>query len=117
MSSLASFRGFPGAPAYCASKAAARIWGEALRGDLWDSGIRVSVICPGYVASPMTARNQFHMPLLMDADRAARIIKRGLAQGRARIAFPWPLYFASWLLGLLPPLLTDGLLRRLPKKA
>jgi short-subunit dehydrogenase len=117
MSSLASFRGFPGAPAYCASKAAARIWGEALRGDLWDSGIRVSVICPGYIASPMTARNQFYMPLLMDADRAARIIKRGLAQGRARIAFPWPIYFASWLLGLLPPLLTDGLLRRLPKKA
>jgi len=117
MSSLASFRGFPGAPAYCASKAAARIWGEALRGDLWDSGIRVSVICPGYIASPMTARNQFYMPLLMDADRAARIIKRGLAQGRARIAFPWPIYLASWLLGLLPPLLTDGLLRRLPKKA
>src|SRR5207248_4585335 len=98
-------------------KAAARIWGEALRGDLWDAGIRVSVICPGYIASPMTARNQFYMPLLMDADRAARIMKRGLARGRARIAFPWPVYFGSWLLGLLPPLLTDGLLRRLPKKA
>jgi short-subunit dehydrogenase len=117
MSSLASFRGFPGAPAYCASKAALRVWGEALRGDLWDAGIRVSVICPGYVESPMTARNDFPMPFLMPSDRAARIIKRGLGRDRARIAFPWPLYFGTWLLSLLPPGLTDPLLRNLPKKA
>ena len=116
MSSLASFRGFPGAPAYCASKAAVRIWGEALRGDLWEAGIGVTVICPGYVVSPMTARNRFYMPLLMETDRAARIIKRGLASGRARIAFPWPIYVGVWLLGLLPPALSDPLLRRLPKK-
>jgi len=116
MSSLASFRGFPGAPAYCASKAAVRIWGEALRGDLWEAGIGVTVICPGYVVSPMTARNQFYMPLLVETDRAARIIKRGLASGRARIAFPWPIYVGVWLLGLLPPALSDPLLRRLPKK-
>ena len=117
MSSLASFRGFPGAPAYCSSKAAVRIWGEALRGDLWNSGIRVSVVCPGYVASPMTAGNDFPMPMLMEAERAAAIIRRGLASDRARIAFPWPLYLGVWLLGLLPPGLTDPLLRRLPKKA
>ncbi len=117
MSSLASFRGFPGAPAYCASKAAVRIWGEALRGDLWDAGIRVTVICPGYVVSPMTAGNDFPMPMLMKAEQAAAIMKRGLARGRARIAFPWPLYLAVWLLGLLPLGLTDPLLRRLPKKA
>jgi short-subunit dehydrogenase len=116
MSSLASFRGFPGAPAYCASKAAVRIWGEALRGDLWEAGIRVTVICPGYVVSPMTARNQFYMPLLMNTDRAARIIKRGLARERARIAFPWRIYFGAWLLGLLAPALSDPLLRHLPKK-
>lgn len=117
MSSLASFRGFPGAPAYCASKAALRIWGEALRGDLWHAGIRVSVICPGYVESPMTAHNDFPMPFLVPPDRAARIIKRGLARNRGRIAFPWPLYFGVWLLSLLPPGLTDPILRCLPKKA
>ena len=88
MASLAAFRGFPGAPAYCASKAAVRIWGEALRGELYDAGIGVSVICPGYVRSAMTAANDFPMPLLMDADRAARIIRRGLARNRPRIAFP-----------------------------
>src|SRR3546814_18811977 len=87
MSSLAAFRGFPGAPAYCASKAAVRIWGEALRGMLGREGIEVSVICPGYVKSRMTAHNDFHMPLLMEAGRAAAIICRGQigrASGRER---------------------------------
>lgn len=117
MSSLASFRGFPGAPAYCASKAAVRVWGEALRGELLHEGIGVSVICPGFVASPMTAVNDFRMPFLMPADRAARIIRRGLARNRARIAFPFPTYFSAWLLGGLSPALTDRLLARLPAKA
>jgi len=116
MSSLAGFQGFPGAPAYCASKAAVRVWGEALRGELHGAGIGVSVICPGYVRSPMTAVNDFPMPLLMDADRAARIIRRGLARNRPRIAFPWRLYAAVRLISALPPAFTDPLLRRLPKK-
>ena len=96
MSSLASFRGFPNAPAYCSSKAAVRVLGEGLRGRLGQSGIVVSVICPGFVATPMTADNRFSMPLLMSPDRAAAIIERGLARGKARIAFP------PHLLGLPP---------------
>ena len=116
MASLAAFRGFPGAPAYCAGKAAVKVWGEALRGELHEAGIGVSVICPGYVKSRMTAANRFHMPLLMEADRAARIIRRGLARNRARIAFPWRLYAAVWLISALPQSLTDPLVRRLPKK-
>lgn len=116
MSSLAGFRGFPGAPAYCASKAAARVWGESLRGHLASSGITVSVICPGFVKSRMTAVNPFPMPFLMDTEDAARIIRRGLARGRARITFPWPLAAIIWLLNALPPGLTDGALRRLPEK-
>jgi len=116
MSSLASFRGFPGAPAYCASKAAVRVWGEALRGELGPRGVGVTVVCPGFVASPMTAGNPYPMPLLMDADRAARLIRRGLARNRARIAFPWPMLAATWLLAALPPGLTDPLFVRLPKK-
>lgn len=116
MSSLAAFRGFPGAPAYCASKAAVRVYGESLRGALKPRGVQVSVICPGFVRSRMTAVNPFRMPLLMDAARAARIIRRGLARDRARIAFPFPTYFGAWMAGVLPPSLTDRLLARLPRK-
>ncbi len=116
MASLASFRGFPGAPAYCASKAAVRVWGEALRGYLRDQGIGVSVVCPGYVETPMTAVNKFSMPMLMSAEKAAGIISRGLARGRGRIAFPWPMYALVRLIAALPLALSDPLLRRLPEK-
>lgn len=116
MSSLAAFRGFPGAPAYCGSKAAVRIWGEALRGMLRPQGLQVSVICPGYVVSPMTAVNDFPMPFIMEAGRAAGIIRRGLAADKARIVFPRRLFALVWLLSLLPPGWTDPLLRRLPEK-
>jgi len=116
VSSLAAFRGFPGAPAYCASKAAARVWGESLRGHLASEGIGVSVVCPGFVETPMTAVNAFPMPFLMDADRAARRIRRGLAKDKPRISFPRPLAAAVWLLAALPMGVTDRLLSRLPAK-
>ncbi|MDY0884027.1 SDR family NAD(P)-dependent oxidoreductase [Dongia soli] len=116
MASLAAHRGFPSAPAYCASKAAVKIWGEALRGQLAPHGVAVNVIMPGYVKSPMTDANDFTMPFLMSAQRAASIIRDGLARNRARIAFPWPMTMIAWLLGTLHPALTDPLLRRLPKK-
>lgn len=116
MSSLAAYRGFPGAPAYCASKAAVKVWGEALRGHLAGQGIGVSVICPGFVRSPMTSVNAFRMPMLVEADTAARIIRRDLARGRARIAFPRRLAAMVWLLAALPPGLTDRWLARLPGK-
>ncbi|MFN7190734.1 MAG: SDR family NAD(P)-dependent oxidoreductase, partial [Rhodospirillales bacterium] len=87
VSSLAGFRGLPGAPAYCASKAAVRVWGEALRADWGPRGVRVNVVCPGFVTTRMTARNNFRMPLLMSAERAAAIVCDGLARDVGRIAF------------------------------
>jgi short-subunit dehydrogenase len=117
MASIAGFRGFPGAPAYCASKAAVKVWGEGLRGWLAEEGVRVSVICPGYVRTPMTDVNRFPMPFLMDADRAARIMRRGLARNKGRIAFPWPMAFAAWLAGALPDALVDRLTRGFPRKS
>ena len=116
MSSLASFRGFPGAPTYCATKAWVRVWGEGLRVELARKGVEVSVICPGFVDTRMTQVNQFPMPFLMTAERAARIIVRGLARNRGRIAFPWPMYALSWLLAAQPPALTDLVLRLAPPK-
>lgn len=117
LASLAAFRGFPGAPAYCASKAAVRVWGESLRPHLAAEGIGLSVVCPGFVRSRMTAVNDFPMPFLMDADKAAQRIRRGLARDRARISFPWPLAAAVWALAALPPAWTDAAMKRLPEKS
>jgi short-subunit dehydrogenase len=117
VSSLAGFRGFPGAPAYSASKAAIKAWGEALAPLLAKEGVAMSVICPGFVVTPMTARNDFPMPFMMTADAAARRTRAGLDRARRRIAFPWPMYAAAWLLAALPPALADRLLSGTPGKA
>jgi NADP-dependent 3-hydroxy acid dehydrogenase YdfG len=117
MSSLASFRGFPGAPAYCASKAMVRIWGEALRPDYAPLGVRINVICPGYVRSPMTDANDFPMPFLIEADAAASIIADGLARNVARIVFPRRLYWLLRCVAALPEPVLDRVMARLPRKA
>ncbi len=116
MASLAGFRGFPGAPAYCASKAAVKVYGEGLRGSLSHKGVKINVICPGFVESRMTAVNPYPMPFLIDAEKAATIIAKGLEQNKGRIAFPLPSAFIGWMLGALPDGLAHHLLRRLPGK-
>lgn len=116
MSSLAGFRGLAGAPSYGASKAAVRIYGESLRDELAPFGIEVSVICPGFVKTPMTDVNKFTMPFLMDAERAAKIMKRGIDSNKSRIAFPWPMVALVWLVSTLPARVTSPLLSRLPRK-
>jgi len=110
MSSLAGFRGLPPAPAYCAGKAAVRSLGEALRGRLRPTGLQVSVIAPGFVASGMTAGSRRRMPFLWPADRAAAHIKRRLTRDQGRIAFPWQLYAGTWLANAMPQALADRLL-------
>lgn len=117
MASIAGFRGLPSAPAYCASKAAVKAWGEGLRGALAPQGIAVSVILPGFVKSRITDANGFTMPFLLSAPRAARIIQRGLRRNVGRIAFPWPMALAGWLLAVLPDALIGMLGRKLPKKS
>jgi short-subunit dehydrogenase len=116
ISSLAGIRGLPSSPAYSASKACVRFYGEGLRGWLASHQVKVSVVCPGYIKTPMTAVNDFPMPLLMTPEKAARIIARGLAKNRSRIAFPLPLYLPLWFLSCLSPTLTDGFFARLPSK-
>jgi short-subunit dehydrogenase len=116
MASLAGFRGLAGAPAYAASKGFVKLYGEGLRGALAAQGIKVSVICPGFVESRLTGLNDFPMPFFMTAERAANIIVLGLQKNRARIAFPWPMVFGVWLLAALPAGISDLISRRLPKK-
>jgi len=116
MSSLAGFRGLPSSPAYSASKAAVRVYGEGLRGNLAKFGIAVNVICPGYVKTPMTNVNEFPMPFLLGVEKAAAIIRRGLAKNQSRIAFPFGLYFVVLLASLLSCKITDPIFAKLPEK-
>ena len=116
VSSIAGFRGLPSAPAYSASKVMVKAYGEALRGVLADDGIGVTVICPGFVESRITDQNDFPMPLIWKAPKAARVIARGLQKNKVLIVFPWPLHAFMWTLNLLPASWTSKLLGRLPRK-
>ena len=116
VASIAAFVAAPGAPAYCASKAAVQRWAEALDGTERARGIRLHAICPGYVRTPMTARNAFPMPFLMDAEEAARRSLSGIARGRVRVVYPLPLYLAARLIGALPVAWRNALFTRLPAK-
>lgn len=102
VSSLAAYFGLPVTPAYCASKAGIKAYGEALRGWLAREGIKINVIMPGYVKSPMCDDMPGSKPFLWPPDRAARVIKRGLERDRARISFPFPLNWGTWWLAVLP---------------
>jgi len=117
ISSMAGFRGFPGAPAYSASKGAVRFYGEALRGVAVKAGVKVNVVMPGFVKSRMTDVNGFPMPFLWSAEKAASRIADGLARNVGRIAFPLPIHAAVWFLSLLPDFVVQKLLIQLPGKS
>jgi short-subunit dehydrogenase len=111
VSSLAAYFGLPITPIYCASKAALKVYGEALRGWLSPQGIAVNVVLPGFVRTPMSERFPGAMPFLMSPERAADLIRRGLGHNRARIAFPSRLAWAMWFLSALPAALSQWMVR------
>ena len=116
ISSVAGFRGLPGAGAYSASKAAAITWLESMRSELAGSGVAVVTICPGYVDTPMTRVNRYRMPFLLPADEAARRIARAIAARRRLAVIPWQMALASVMLRLAPPWLYDRFAARAPRK-
>ncbi|WP_439598864.1 SDR family NAD(P)-dependent oxidoreductase [Falsiroseomonas sp.] len=116
VASLAAFVAAPGAPAYCASKAAVQRWAEATDASQRGLGIRLHAICPGYVRTPMTARNPFPMPWLMTPEQAAERTLSGIAAGRVRVAYPRRLYALSRIAGALPPAWRNRLMSQLPAK-
>lgn len=116
IASVAGYRGLPGAGAYSASKAAAIRYCESLRVELRGTGVRVATICPGYIATPMTAKNPYPMPFLIPADEFARRFERAIDAGRTYAVIPWPMAIVSKLLAVLPNALYDAAFSRAGRK-
>jgi len=114
--SIAGYHGLPSCPSYSASKACVKAYGEALRGDLKKYGIKVCVVCPGFVRSRITDGNTCPMPFFMEADKAAEIIATRVEKNIGLIAFPWPMRLATWFISILPNRLSDFIYEKLPHK-
>ena len=114
--SVAGIRGLPGHGAYCASKAAVIAYCESLRGELRPAGVKVVTICPGYIDTPLTQKNRYAMPFLMQpaafADKAFDVI----AAGASYRVIPWQMGVVARLLRLLPNALFDRALAGRPRK-
>jgi short-subunit dehydrogenase len=102
VSSIGGLTPLPDAPSYSASKSAIVNYGLSLRAVLAPHGVRVSVICPGFVDTPMMRRESGAKPFRMTAEKAAALISRGLARNRALIVFPRMFGLVTRIGGLLP---------------
>lgn len=116
IASVAGIRGLPGHAAYCASKAAVISYAESLRGELRGSGVQVLTISPGYVATPLTARNRYPMPFLMTSDEFATHALRSIERGQRHAVIPWPMAWVAALMRVMPAALWDRLLQGQPRK-
>lgn len=110
MSSIAAYIGMPRLSAYCATKSACRALLQGLRVDLKPAGIKVTVVCPGFVKTPMTDQHDFMMPFLLTAEDAARIIVAGIVRQKAAIAFPAMINIVFKLMACLPEAVSSPLL-------
>ena len=111
VSSLAAYLGVPVTNAYCASKAALNSFLDGLRAEIADRGVKVTTVCPGFVRTPMTAKNTGAMPYLLEPDEAARRILRAVRAGRRVYNFPWPMAALMRFVRILPGAVVDGAVR------
>jgi short-subunit dehydrogenase len=109
--SLAGWDGLPDAPAYSASKAAVTAYARGLRRLLHRTGVRVVLVSPGFITTPMSTSLPFATPFAWTADRAAARIAYGIERGHTEITFPLPLRLAATALQFLPTALVDVILR------
>ncbi|MDE1153417.1 MAG: SDR family NAD(P)-dependent oxidoreductase [Micavibrio sp.] len=115
VSSVAGYRGLPHSLGYGSSKAALINFAESLAIMGKAYGIKVQIINPGFVRTPLTAKNKFKMPFLIDAGEAAKRITDGLKTNRFEIAFPRRFAFLLKLLGLLPDRMYQAIARKATK--
>jgi short-subunit dehydrogenase len=112
MASVAAIRGLPGHGAYCASKAAAVAYAESLRGECRRFGVRVLTLLPGYVATPLTARNPYRMPFLTSPQALAEQAIRAIDAGATERVIPWQMAWVAAALKVLPNAWFDRLFAR-----
>ena len=112
ISSLASLVAAPGSGGYSASKAALKMFLDSLRRELSAYNISVSTICPGFIKSPLTSKNQYKMPFLLDLDAGTAKIYRAIVSRKAVFYFPWQMVGLLRLGRLLPLWLQDRLLKK-----
>jgi len=116
IASVAGIRGMPSLGGYCASKAATIAYLESLRLELRGTGVKVVTIAPGYVRTPMTARNRYPMPFLMHADAFAARAVDTIARGRSFAVIPWQMGWVARVLRMLPDPVFDAAFARAPHK-
>ncbi len=116
IASVAGIRGLPSLGGYCASKSAVITYLESLRLELRAAGVDVVTLAPGYIRTPMTARNGYRMPFLMDAARFAQHAVAAIERGRTFVVIPWPMAWVARLLRWLPIPLFDAVFARAPHK-
>jgi short-subunit dehydrogenase len=107
VTSLSDSRGWPGSGFYSASKIAATRLLESLRIDVKQYNIKVITVKPGFVRTAMTAKNNFPMPFLMDADKAAKTILKGIKKEKRIIQFPFLTALGSRVIGIMPDFLFE----------
>jgi short-subunit dehydrogenase len=114
--SVAGIRGLPGHGAYCASKAGVISYCESLRGELRANGIHVVTICPGYIDTPLTQKNRYGMPFLMQPEAFADKAFDAIQSGASYRVIPWQMGVVAKVLRLLPNRIYDKLLQGRPRK-
>ena len=116
MSSMSAFTPIPSAPAYSSSKQCVSFLGLALKQDLKKSKVKLSVIYPGFIKTPMTDANKFKMPLLMDVEKAAKKIMKDLSKNKTKIIFPKRIYYITRIFNLFPSIIKQIIYDKTPAK-
>lgn len=117
VSSMASILPMPRSQAYGASKAALEYLFNSLRVDLVKEAIDISIVRPGFVKTPLTARNDFPMPFAVDSEFAVKKIVQGIAKRQWIISFPWQLVWIMNVIAWLPLKLQTRLLQRISRNS
>jgi short-subunit dehydrogenase len=116
VASVSAIRGLPGHGAYCASKAGVVAYCESLRVECRGAGVRVVTLVPGYVATPLTAKNPYRMPFMIQPEVFAERAVRAIQAGRSYVVIPWQMGVVAKLLRLLPNALFDRVMARRGRK-